>query len=208
MTTDIIRVMIVDDHPLLREGIAAVLENQSDMALVGQAANGLEAIQQHRLLTPDVTLMDLQMPELNGVDAISAIRSEAPRARIIVLTTYAGDAQALNAMKAGAAGYLLKSSVRKELLDTIRTVHAGRRHIPPAIAEEIALHAVDDPLSSREIGVLRLIAGGQSNKQIGVALALTEGTVKAHLKSIFAKLDVADRTHAVTTAVKRGIIEI
>jgi DNA-binding NarL/FixJ family response regulator len=208
MTADTIRILTADDHPMLRGGIAAVLGTQSDMVLVGEADNGVEAIDLHRRLRPDVTLMDLQMPGLNGVDAIIAIRRETPGARIIVLTTYAGDAQALRSMKAGAAGYLLKNSLHTELLTTIRTVHSGGRYLPPALAQELALHAIDDPLTRREIEILRLVAAGQANRQIGAALALTEGTVKAYLKSVFAKLDVTDRTHAVTTAARRGIIDI
>jgi DNA-binding NarL/FixJ family response regulator len=203
-----IRVLIADDHPMLREGVAAVIQLQTDMELVGEAENGAAAIACFRRLRPDVTLMDLQMPELNGVDAIKAIRAEFPKARIVVLTTYAGDAQALRALKAGAAGYLLKSSLRKDLLDTIRNVHLGRRHLQPEIANEIAVHAVDDPLTEREARVLQLIATGHSNKQVAWELSVSEETVKAHLKNIFEKLDVADRTHAVTVAAKRGIIEL
>jgi DNA-binding NarL/FixJ family response regulator len=203
-----IRVLIADDHPMLREGVAAVIQLQSDMELVGEAENGAAAIECFRRLRPDVTLMDLQMPELNGVDAIKAIRAEFPKARIVVLTTYAGDAQALRALKAGAAGYLLKSSLRKDLLETIRNVHLGRRHLQPEIANEIAVHAVDDPLTDREARVLQLIATGHANKQVAWELGVSEETVKAHLKNIFEKLDVTDRTHAVTVAAKRGIIEL
>jgi DNA-binding NarL/FixJ family response regulator len=203
-----IRIMIVDDHPILRLGIAAILEGQSDMALVAEAANGAEALEQFRSTRPDVTLMDLQMPRMNGVDAITAICKEAPRARIIVLTTYAGDAQAMRALKAGAVGYLLKGAVRKELLDTIRVIHAGRRHIPPEIAQEIAFHATSDGLSDREIGVLNHVALGKANKEIGWLLTISEDTVKAHLRSIFAKLEANDRTEAVTVALRRGIIEL
>jgi DNA-binding NarL/FixJ family response regulator len=203
-----IRVLVVDDHPMLREGVAAVLALQSDMVLVGEAENGAEAVARYRDLRPDVTLMDLQMPGMNGLEAIEAIRAEFPAGRIVVLTTYAGDVQALRALKAGAVGYLLKGALRRELLDTIRNVHAGRRHLQPEVAHEIALHAIDDALSDREIHVLRLVAAGRANKQIAWDLSLSEDTVKAHLKSIFAKLDVADRTHAVTVAAKRGMIEI
>jgi DNA-binding NarL/FixJ family response regulator len=203
-----IRVLIADDHPMLREGVAAVIQLQPDMELVGEAENGAAAIECFRRLLPDVTLMDLQMPELNGVDAIKAIRAEFPKARIVVLTTYAGDAQALRALKAGAAGYLLKSSLRKDLLETIRNVHLGRRHLQPEIANEIAVHAVDDPLTDREARVLQLIATGHANKQVAWELGVSEETIKAHLKNIFEKLDVADRTHAVTVAAKRGIIEL
>jgi DNA-binding NarL/FixJ family response regulator len=203
-----IRVLIADDHPMLREGVAAVIQIQADMELVGEAENGADAIECFRRLRPDVTLMDLQMPGLNGVEAIKAIRAEFPKARIVVLTTYAGDAQALRALKAGAAGYLLKSSLRKDLLETIRNVHLGRRHLQPEIANEIAVHAVDESLTDRETRVLQLIATGQSNKQVAWDLGVSEETVKAHLKNIFEKLDVADRTHAVTVAAKRGIIEL
>ncbi len=203
-----IRVLVVDDHPMLREGVAAVLALQPDMVLVGEAENGAEAVARHRELRPDVTLMDLQMPGMTGLEAIETIRAEFPAARIVVLTTYAGDVQALRALKAGATGYLLKSTLRRELLDTIRNVHAGRRHLQPEIAQEIAIHAIDEALSEREIHVLRLVAAGRANKQIAWDLSLSEDTVKAHLKSIFAKLDVADRTHAVTVAAKRGVIEI
>jgi DNA-binding NarL/FixJ family response regulator len=203
-----IRVMTVDDHPLLREGIAAVIEGQADMKLVGEATNGREAIERYRSLRPDVTLMDLRMPDINGIEAIAAIRSEFPGARIIVLTTYTGDAQALGALKAGASAYLLKSMLRKDLLDTIRTVHAGKRRIPPEIATEIAEHAADDALTEREIEVLRRVALGNSNKQIAAQLTISEGTVKAHMKSIMPKLSARDRTHAVMIAVKRGIIDV
>lgn len=203
-----IRVLIADDHPMLREGVAAVIQLQPDMELVGEAETGAAAIDCFRRLRPDVTLMDLQMPDLNGVEAIKAIRDEAPKARIVVLTTYAGDAQALRALKAGAAGYLLKSSLRKDLLETIRNVHAGRRHLQPEVATEIAMHAIDEPLSEREVSVLQLISTGRSNKQVAWEMRVSEETIKAHLKNIFEKLDVADRTHAVTVAAKRGIIEL
>lgn len=203
-----IRILTVDDHPLLREGIAAVIEGQSDMQLVGEAANGVEALQVFRDCRPDVTLMDLQMPEMNGVDAIGAIHREFPDAKVVVLTTYQGDAQALRAFKAGASGYLLKSMLRRELVDTIRSVHAGRRRIPPEIAAGIAEHASDDALTSREVEVLRQVADGNGNKRIAHQLGISEETVKAHMKNILAKLDANDRTHAVTIAVRRGIIEL
>jgi DNA-binding NarL/FixJ family response regulator len=203
-----IRILTVDDHPLLREGIAAVIEGQSDMTLVAEATNGYEAIECFRKHRPDVALMDLRMPDMNGIEAIRAIRTEFPTARIVVLTTYAGDVQALGALKAGASGYLLKSMLRKDLLDTIRTVHAGKRRIPPQIATEIAEHAADDALTEREIDVLRRVGGGNSNKQIAVQLAISEGTVKAHMKSILPKLGAHDRTHAVMIAVKRGILDV
>jgi DNA-binding NarL/FixJ family response regulator len=203
-----IRILTVDDHPLLREGIAAVIEGQPDMTLVAEATNGHEAIESFREHRPDVALMDLRMPDMNGIEAIRAIRTEFPTARIIVLTTYAGDVQALGALKAGASGYLLKSMLRKDLLDTIRTVHAGKRRIPPEIASEIAEHAADDALTEREIDVLRRVGSGNSNKQIAVQLAISEGTVKAHMKSILPKLGAHDRTHAVMIAVKRGILDV
>jgi DNA-binding NarL/FixJ family response regulator len=203
-----IRVLTVDDHQLLREGIAAVLESQEDMMLVAQAANGREAVESFRRLRPDVTLMDLRMPDMSGIAAITAIRSEFPDARIIVLTTYAGDAQAAAALKAGASGYLLKNLVRRELLETIRAVHSGKRRIPPEIATEIAEHVADDALTGREIEVLRRVASGKSNKLIAAELDISEGTVKTHMKSILPKLDASDRTHAVMIALKRGILDL
>jgi DNA-binding NarL/FixJ family response regulator len=203
-----IRILVVDDHPVIREGIASILEDRSDMAIVGEAMDGADAIARFRTLQPDVTLMDLQMPAMSGLDAILAIRAEFPAARILVLTTYAGDVQAVRALKAGATGYLLKSSLRTELLDAVHDVYRGKRHMDREVAAEIALHVVDDDLSEREIAVLRLVAEGQANKEIARSLTLSEETVKAHLKSIFAKLDVADRTHAVTVAARRGIIEL
>jgi DNA-binding NarL/FixJ family response regulator len=201
-----IRVLTVDDHPLLREGIAAVLEGQPDMIVAGVAANGLEAVERYRALRPDVTLMDLQMPEMDGIEAIRAIRVEFPDARIVVLTTYDGDFLALRAIKAGASGYLLKSMLRKELLETIRAVHAGKRRIPPEVAVGIAEHHTDDWLSDREIAVLRLVAAGHANKMIADDLGISEETVKSHMRNIMAKLTASDRTHAVTIAIKRGIL--
>jgi DNA-binding NarL/FixJ family response regulator len=203
-----IRILTVDDHPLLRDGIAAVLESQPDMTLVGQACNGREAIECFRRLRPDVTLMDLRMPDISGIEAITAIRAEFPEARIIVLTTYAGDAQAAAALKAGAAGYLLKNQVRKELLETIRVVHAGKRRILPEIASEIAEHFADDVLTQREVEVLKRVAAGKPNKLIAAELDISEGTVKTHMKSILPKLDASDRTHAVMIALKRGILDL
>jgi DNA-binding NarL/FixJ family response regulator len=203
-----IRVLMVDDHPLLREGIAAVIEGQPDLEVVGEATNGREAVEQFRARKPDIVLMDLQMPVMGGIEAISAIRSEFPHARIVVLTTYKGDTQALRAFKAGASGYLLKSMLRKELLDTIRSVHAGHRRIPPEIANEIAEHHTDDALSQREIEVLQRVAAGGANKIIAGELNISEETVKAHMRSILAKLSANDRTHAVMIALKRGIIEL
>jgi DNA-binding NarL/FixJ family response regulator len=203
-----IRILTVDDHPMLREGIAAVLASEEDMILVAEASNGREAVEQFRTHHPDVTLMDVQMPELNGIDAILKIREEFPAARIIVLTTYSGDAQAARALKAGASGYLLKSMVRKELIETIRTVHSGKKRIPSEIAVEMAQHHSDDALTEREIQVLREVAAGNANKMVAQLLNISEETIKAHMKSILSKLGANDRTHAVTIAVKRGIIEI
>ncbi len=201
-----IRILTVDDHPMLREGIAAVIASQPDMQVVGEAANGLEAVDRFVELKPDVTLMDLQMPKLNGLDALQAIRAKQPAARVIVLTTYAGDVQAFKALRGGAAGYLLKSTLRRELLDAIRTVHAGRRHVTAEIASELAIHAGEDTLSERELDVLNVVASGKSNKEVARDLSVSEDTIKGHLKIIFAKLGVADRTQAVTLAMRRGII--
>jgi DNA-binding NarL/FixJ family response regulator len=203
-----IRILTVDDHQLLREGIAAVLEAQEDMSLVGQASCGQEAIECFRVLRPDVTLMDLRMPDMSGIEAILAIRAEFHSARIIVLTTYAGDVQAAAALKAGAQGYLLKNLVRKELIETIRAVHSGKRRVPAQIATEIAEHVADDSLTDREIDVLRGVAAGKSNKLIAAELDISEGTVKTHMKSILPKLDASDRTHAVMIALKRGILDL
>jgi DNA-binding NarL/FixJ family response regulator len=201
-----IRVLIVDDHPLLRDGIASVVEGQPDMTIAGEATNGAEAIERYRALRPDVTLMDLQMPEMDGTDAIRVIRREFPLARIVVLTTYDGDVEAQHALEAGASGYLLKSSPRNDLLEAIRVVHAGRRHIPPAIAVELAEHRGDHALTGRELEVLQKVAGGRSNKIAADELGISEETVKTHMKSILAKLAASDRTHAVTIATKRGIL--
>ncbi|WP_226015970.1 response regulator transcription factor [Novosphingobium sp. FKTRR1] len=203
-----IRILIADDHPILREGVAAVIGVQADMVVVGEAATGIDAVSLFDTLRPDVVLMDLRMPEMNGVEAVEAIRARHPEARIIILTTYSGDAKALAAMRAGAVGFLLKSSLRRELLNAIRAVHRGQRHLHPEVAQEIALHAIEDPLTPREIEVLRMIAGGHANKQVAWKLGVAEETVKSNIKSIFAKLNVSDRTHAVTTAAKRGIIDL
>jgi DNA-binding NarL/FixJ family response regulator len=203
-----IRILCVDDHPVLREGIAAILASETDMALVAEAGNGREAIEQFRTHRPDITLMDLQMPLMGGGEAIVAIRKEFPNARIIVLTTYSGDAQADRAFKAGAYGYLLKSMLRKELVETIRTVHGGRKRITPEIAVEMAEHHADDALTEREIDVLRQVASGNANKIIADHLEISEETVKAHMRKILSKLGANDRTHAVSIALKRGIIEI
>jgi DNA-binding NarL/FixJ family response regulator len=203
-----IRILVVDDHSLVREGIATFIAARPDMRLVAEASNGREAIHQFRKHRPDVTLMDLQMPEMNGLDAIIAIRNEFCEARIIVLTTYRGDVQVLRALKAGARAYLLKGLLRKELLETIRAVHTGEKRIAPEIALQLAEHAVDDTLTLREIDVLRLLAGGNANKVIADQLSITEDTVKGHVKNILSKLGANDRTHAVTIALKRGIIEL
>ena len=203
-----ITILIVDDHPSLRFGIAGIIELEPDMVLAGEAENGVEAIEAYVNLRPNIVLMDLQMPRMGGIDAIIAIRSRAPHARIIVLTTYDGDVQAARALKAGASAYLLKSALRKELTDVIRSVHAGRRYIPAGVAQQIALHAAVDPLSDRETAILRLVAAGNANKEIALTLSIAEDTVKAHMRSIFSKLDVNDRTHAVTEAVRRGVFEL
>jgi DNA-binding NarL/FixJ family response regulator len=203
-----IKVLSVDDHALLREGIAALVNAESDMNLVAEASNGQEAIAEFRRHRPDVTLMDLQMPAMNGIEATISIRCEFPSARIIVLTTYAGDVQMLRALRAGAQGFLLKGHVRRELLDTIRAVHAGQKRIPPEVATQLAEHAAEDELTSREIDVLRLIAAGNANKAIAGQLSIAEDTVKSHITNILAKLGANDRTHAVTMGLKRGIIEL
>ena len=203
-----IRILAVDDHALLREGIAALIADQPDMQIVAEASNGREAIEQFRAHNPDVTLMDLQMPEMSGIDAMIALRSEFPQARFIVLTTYSGDVQVSRALKAGARAFLLKSLLRKELLDTIRAVHAGQTRIPADLASQLADHLADDFLTTREIEVLRLIAGGNANKLIADQLSITEETVKGHVKNILSKLGANDRTHAVTIGLKRGIIDL
>lgn len=203
-----IRIFTVDDHALLREGIAALVNAEADMKLVAEASNGQEAVEKFRFHRPDVTLMDLQMPTLNGIEAIIGIRSEFPNARIIVLTTYSGDTQVLRALKAGARGYVLKGKVHRELLDTIRAVHAGQKRIPPEVAAELADHAAEDDLTAREIDVLRLIAKGSANKEIAGQLSIAEETVKSHVTKILAKLGANDRTHAVMIGLKRGILEL
>lgn len=203
-----IRILAVDDHPILRQGIAGLIADESDMTLVAEAANGREAIQQFRAHRPDVTLMDLQMPEMNGLDAMLAIRGEFPDARIIMLTTYTGDVQARRALQAGARAYLLKNSLHKELLDTIRAVHAGRKNLSPEVSFELAEHAAEDTLSPLEVRVLRLIAGGNSNKEIAALLSVTEDSVKGHVRNILSKLGANDRTHAAMIGIKRGIIEV
>ena len=203
-----IRLLTADDHALLREGIAALVNLEADMQLVAQAGTGREAIDKFKEHRPDITLMDLQMPDMSGIEAMIAIRSEFPNARIIVLTTYAGDVQVIRALKAGARGYILKRRVHKELLETIRAVHAGQKRLPPEVAAVVAEHAGEEALPARELDVLRLIAGGNANKEIAAQLSISEETVKSHVTSILSKLAANDRTHAVTIALKRGIIEI
>jgi DNA-binding NarL/FixJ family response regulator len=205
--SDRIRILCVDDHPVVRQGIAGLISVQADMVLLAEAGDGREAIQQFRAQRPDVTLMDLQMPEMHGLDAIIAIRGEFPDARIIVLTTYAGDVQALRALKAGACAYLLKNALHKELLGAIRAVHAGRKMLSPEVSIEIAEHATDDALTGAEIRVLRLIAHGNANKEIARELSLSEETVKGQVRNILSKLGAKDRTHAAMIGFRRGIIE-
>ena len=205
--TDRIRIVCADDHPIVRQGIGGLIATEPDMVLVGEAVNGREAIQQFRAHRPDITLMDLQMPEMGGLDAIIAIRGEFPDARIIVLTTYTGDAQALRALKAGARGYLLKNSLHEELLDTIRAVHAGRKALSTEVSFGLAEHATDDALTPAEIRVLELIAQGDANKEIARRLSVSEETIKGHVSNILSKLGAKDRTHAAMIAFKRGIIE-
>ena len=206
--THLIRILSVDDHPLVRSGIGTLIATQPDMQLVGEASTGKEAVQLHRELNPDVTLMDLQMPDMNGLDAIIAIRSEDPTARIIVLTTYSGDALAQRALKAGAQAYVLKSLVRTEILTTIRAVYEGERRVQADVAAEIAKHTADAALTTREIEVLRLIASGHANKEISARLFINEETTKTHIKNILAKLGAKDRTHAASLGLKRGIISL
>lgn len=203
----LIRILAVDDHPIFRQGIAGFLAGQADMILVAEAANGREAIQQFRAHRPDITLMDLQMPEMNGLDAMIAIRSEFPDAKIVVLTTYSGDVQVLRALKAGARAYLVKNLLHKELLESIRAVHAGKKSLSSEASYELAEHATDDALTEAEVDVLRLIAAGNANKQIAAQLSITEDTVKGRVKNILSKLGANDRTQAAMIGLRRGIIE-
>ncbi len=203
-----VRLLIVDDHPLMREGIAAVVQHQPDMCVVGEAANGAEAVERHAELQPDVTLMDLQMPRMDGLQAMQRIRQRSPHARMLVLTTYKGDIQAWRALKEGATGYLVKTTVRSSLVAAIRMVHGGGRWVPSDIAVEIARHAGDELLTDREIEVVRYIAQGHSNREVGALLSVTEDTIKARMKSILLKLNARDRTHAVTIALQRGLLQL
>ncbi|RSV40317.1 DNA-binding response regulator [Sphingomonas sp. ABOLE] len=203
-----IRILLVDDHMLLREGVRAVVSTQPDMEIAGEASSGAEAIEAFARLQPDLVLMDLQMADMSGLEAITAIRAASPHARILVLTTYSGDGRAIKALRAGAMGYLLKASLRNQLLEAIRSVHHGGKHLDASVATAIALHVLDEDLTEREVSVLTLAAWGNSNKQIAARLALSEETVKGHMKALFAKLGANDRTHAVTIAAKRGLIEL
>ena len=203
-----IRVFSVDDHPLLREGIAALVNNQPDMVLVGEASTGAEAIQQFAQHTPDVTLLDLRLPDMSGIDVLIAIRSEFPEARVVMLTTFEGDVEVQRALQAGARGYLLKNMPPSELLDVIRQVHDGKKRIPPEIASQLVEHMSDEVLTEREVEVLREVAGGNRNREIAERLFISEETVKVHIKHIMEKLGAADRTQAVAIGVRRGIIHL
>ncbi len=203
-----IRLLIVDDHAIVREGVTSLILAEADMVVIGEAENGAEGEEAFHKLRPDIVLMDLQMPEKDGVQAIIDIRAKSPNARIIVLTTFEGDVQAMRALKAGACGYLLKNSLRRELIDTIRAVYAGKRYVLPRIAQEIALHAAEEQLTAREVAILEQVAAGKANKLIAWELSVSEDTIKSHLRNVFSKLDVNDRTQAVTVALRRGIISL
>lgn len=203
-----IRILVVDDHPVLREGLATMIGSQTDLQLIAEAGTGAEAIQQFEQFIPDITLMDLRLPDMNGIEAIQAIRARHPAAKIIILTTYLGDIQALRALQAGALGYLLKATLRRDLLDTIRAVQKGKRSLPAEVASTLAAHAMDDALTSREIDVLKEIAAGCSNKVVADRLAISEDTVKGHVRNILSKLSANDRTHAVTIALRRGFLDL
>jgi DNA-binding NarL/FixJ family response regulator len=203
-----VSVFIVDDHPVFRQGLVSILDGEPDLVLVGEASTGRQALGSYRQLQPDVVVMDIQMPEMNGIEATALIRREFPAARIIVLTTYEGDVHALRAMKAGASAYMLKSMVRKELIDTIRAVYAGRQYVAPSVALSMASHLRGDALTSREVQVLELAAAGKTNRLIGVQLGISEATVKVHMKNVLSKMNANDRTHAVVLAVERGIIDL
>ncbi len=203
-----IRVFCVDDHPLMREGIAAIIRNEPDMSLVAEASTGRDAIQRYREHRPDITLMDLRLPDIGGIDAMVAIRTEFSDARVIMLTTFEGDAEIHRALSAGARGYMLKSMPRKQLVEMIRKVHAGKKHVPPEVAANLVVHLGEEALSDREIEVLRKIADGNRNSDIAALLFISEETVKGHIKHIMEKLDAGDRTEAVTIAIRRGIIQL
>lgn len=203
-----IRILVVDDHPLMREGISKTLEAEPGLQVVGEASDGVEAIEAYRVLSPDIVLIDLQMPRLSGLDAVEEIRKTSPDAKITVLTTYGGDAFAERALELGALGFLLKSSLHRELVDAIWSVNSGRRYMSAPVAEQLLAYAAKGRLSERELAVLRLVARGEANKLIARRLSISDQTVKAHVKSIFCKLEVGDRTHAVTVAIRRGLIEI
>jgi DNA-binding NarL/FixJ family response regulator len=205
-TVKVIRVLVVDDHPIIRAGLSSLIANERDMKIAGEGTNGREAVAQYHALRPDVMLLDIQMPDLNGIEVIEAIRARYPSARIIVLTTYAGDVLAQKALKAGAQGYVLKAMIRKDLLETIRAVHKGLKRVHADVAVELANHMGDEEVSNREVEVLRLVAGGSSNKRIAASLSISEETAKGHVKSILAKLGATDRTHAVTLGLTRGVL--
>jgi len=205
---DVIRILVVDDHPVLREGLAAMIESQPDMTLIAEAANGRDAIDSFEAYLPDVTIMDLRLPDMNGIEAITSIRQSHPEARVIVLTTYLGDVQAGRALIAGAHAFLLKATLRTDLLDTIRAVHKGQRRVPPEVASEMAEYAADDSLTPREVEVLEQVASGNSNKMVADRLNISEDTVKAHMRSVLSKLGANDRTHAVTIALRRGFLDM